>query len=199
MINLLPTQEKEELKLLSIYKRISVIFAYFLLCLVMFSSFLFFLNLYIELKIEEFESHIVVKNQELEAYKFQEFKEEILKVNENLNLIGLHQKDEIVMGSFINRIYEITPDNIFFDSINLEKDSRTIVNPNTEQTEKEIFANVSVSGIAHTREDLYFFKKILESNLYFKEIYFSVNSWTQPKDSKFSVGFEVSYDGLLVN
>jgi len=198
MINLLPTEEKEELKLIETCKKMSVIFVYFLLCLILFISFLFFLNSYIELEIDELEVLVSMKNKELESYKFQEFKEETLEVNQNLKSISFHQNEEILISSFINEIYKMTPVDIFFESINLEKDSRLIENKDTKQTKKEIFANINLSGSASTREVLYFFKKILESKPYFKEVYFSPDSWTKSKNAEFTVRLEGFYDEFLI-
>jgi len=199
MINLLPTQEKEALKLIRKYKKMLVIFIYFLLCLSLFIAFLFFLNLYMELEIDGFESRVFIKNKELEGYKFQEFKEETLEINQDLSLISLYQKGEIPVGPFINEIYKITPGDISFEGINLEKDSRLIKNENTQQTKKDVFIVINLSGNATTREVLYSFKKILESKPYFKEVYFSPDSWTRPKDTEFSVRLEAFYDKSLID
>lgn len=197
MINLLPTQEKEALALIKRYKKISVIFVYFLLCLILFIAFLFFLNLYIELKIEEVEAQVFIKNQELENYKFQEFKEETIEVNQNLGLISSYQEEEILVSPFINEIYKIAPTDISFESINLEKNSRLVVGPNATEKKEEIFVVINLSGNVSTREALYSFKKILESKPYFKEVYFSPDSWTRPKDTEFSVKLEAFYDEFL--
>ncbi|NQU82754.1 MAG: hypothetical protein HQ539_02285 [Parcubacteria group bacterium] len=191
MINLLPPQEKQGLKSIEAQKKIIVIFTYFLFCLIVLISFLFLLNFYVNLKIDESKGIIFMKTEELERYKFNDFKEATIKVNQHLSMIQMFQEQDLSIGPLLQEITDITSQGVSFNSISLRNSSRLIDNEETEQVEKQIFSDFHLIGTAETRDILYAFKKILENQTNFEQVYFAPNSWTKSSDAVFSVTFEV--------
>lgn len=199
MINLLPSQEKQNLKLVEAQKRVLIIFGYLLVCLFFLILILFLLNYYISLETTALENLVFTKNVALESYQFQDFREATLKVNQSLAMIEAFSQEEVAIGPFLEEVSALFPEGISFTSISFTKNSRLVENPQTKKVTKQIFANVNLGGVAETREVLYSFKKILEVKDQFQAVYFSPDSWTEPYNAHFSVILEHLYAELPVN
>jgi len=196
MINLLPPNEKQELKLQEVQIKISVVFAYFLCCLAFLILVFFLLDYYIVLKTVEFDSAVLAKTKELESYEFQDFKETTTKVNQKLAMIQLFQQDEILISPFFEEIVSLAEQGISFTSVTLTKGTRLVQTEDPDKVIKEVYAAVNLVGIAETREVLYSFKKILENQKHFSEVYFSPDSWTKSKNADFSVNFDIIHKSI---
>lgn len=196
MINLLPAYEKQELKLEEVQIKISIVFAYFLCCLGLLILIFFLLNHYIVLETVEFDNAVLTKTQELESYQFQDFKEATVKVNQKLAMVQLFQQDEIFISPFFEEVIALTEQGITFTSVSFIKNTRLIPKEEPERPIGELYAGVNLAGIALTREVLYSFKKILEGQKHFQQVYFSPDSWTESQDASFSVNFEIIYQSL---
>ena len=194
MINLLPPREKQELKLGEVQIKISVIFAYFLCCLAFLVIIFFLLDHYIVLETVEFDSAVLTKTRELESYKFQDFEEATTKINQTLAMIGIFQQDEILISPFFEEIDSLAQQDIFFTNITLTKDVRLVQKKESEKLVRETYVRINLAGISSTREALYSFKKILESQKHFSQVYFSPDSWTKSQNAVFSVSFEIVYN-----
>lgn len=193
MINLLPPPEKQALKLIEVQKRILVILVHFLLCLGFLALILFLLSYYISLKTIEVENMVFVRNQELETYRFQGFKDVTLEINQNLGLIQLFQQEEVRVGPFLEEIVLLAPSGMSFNNLAFRKELRVEQDEESGKAIKQVFADIKLAGTAATREVLYSFKKVLESQEHFQEVGFSPGSWTEPTDAPFNVGFEKVY------
>jgi len=196
MINLLPSNEKQELKLAEVQIKLSVIFAYLLCCLALLVLIFFLLDYYIVLKTVEFDNAVLTRTQELESYQFQDFKEATTEVNQKLAMVQFFQQDEILISPFFEEIVALTEQGIAFTAVILAKDTRLIPKEEPERPIREVYAIINLSGTAETREVLYSFKKILESQKHFSEVYFSPASWTESQNAKFFVNFEIIYQSI---
>ena len=193
MINLLPPHEKQVLKLVETQKKILVILTHLLLCLIFLAVIIFLSGEYISLKTIELENMVFVRNQELENYRFQDLKEVILEINQSLAKVRLFQREEVRIGPFLEEIVSLAPGGISFKKLTFRKASRIISDQETAKATEQIFASIHLAGTAATREVLYSFKKILEGQEHFQEVYFSPQSWTKPIEALFNVNFEVLY------
>lgn len=193
MINLLPPPEKQALKLIEVQKRILVILVHFLLCLGFLALILFLLSYYISLKTIEVENMVFVRNQELETYRFQGFKDVTLEINQNLGLIQLFQQEEVRIGPFLEEIVSLAPSGLSFNNLAFRRALRTEVDEESGESIKQILAHIQLAGEAATREVLYSFNKTLLEQEHFKQIHFSPDSWAKPTDAHFTVSFEVIY------
>ena len=170
MINLLPPKYKEEikqeenLKIILILGILAIFFLFFL------SSVLFLMKIYI--------SNQIKTDEAVEALNIQQFKQEINAVNQNLSKLNLFYQNQTIFTSFIKEISETLPPDIHLTGL-----SFTPV--------KERGFQVSLSGFALHRETLFQFKKNLQEQENFEEIYVPMDSWVKPADINFSLSFKI--------
>lgn len=169
MINLLPSQQKEELaqerryKLLLIFG-ISIIIFFIALFLILFS-----IKIFIAGKAQE---EKVVISPELQGLE-----EEIVSINKSLqNLASFYEKQPDFIG-FLEKISQILPAGVYLTSF-----SWNIVG-------KEENFSVFLQGFSPTREILLNLKRNLESEPAFKDINFPPSNWVRPDNIDFSLNF----------
>jgi hypothetical protein len=190
VINLLPAIEKKERELEKVWRKTLASLVLVLISLIFLIFILTCLNLYISSKVNSFEKIVSEKEKELKTSQFQNFKRLITSTNQNLSKIQNFWKEEISITSLFEKLSGVTPKFIYFTNFTYQKKVQEIEEGEKKKKEKEIFAEIHISGWARNREDLFFFKKNLENQEDFKEVYFSPDSWIKPTDIDFSLTFK---------
>ena len=179
VINLLPEEEKRELEREKTWRRIFVVLIFLLISMLVFILILFPLKIYISSKTESLENLVSEKEEVLKELKFEDFQEVIKETNQDLSKIQKFWQQQLLITPFFERFSSLVPSSIYLTSFSFQK-----------KIQKEIFAEIRVSGWAENRENLFYFKETLEEEESFKEVYFSPACWVKPIDIDFSLSFK---------
>jgi Tfp pilus assembly protein PilN len=175
MINLLPPVEKEELLLRERQNLILILGILLLLFLVSLSLILFSIKISLagDLEIQK----ITLKELEKEVFSSQGLEEKIK--NSNQLLFNLHSfyQNQFSLTQILEKISGLLPPGVYLTNVNFT------------HPQKEKGFQVSLSGFCPDRETLISFKKNLEMEKNFSEIYFPPENWLKPNDINFNVTF----------
>ena len=180
MINLLPPQEKELIKL-EIKKRLFLILwfliLFFLVCFILIlSSIKFYLSGEIESRRILIEK---VRDKEKQA-QFEELERKLDAFNKVLEKTDSFYSKRIYLSNALFRIAELLPENSYLYNLSLNYPS---------EGGKTI--KVAFSGFIPDRESLFNFMKKLEKEEGIKEPKFPTSNWTKSTDISFSVTFDI--------
>jgi len=187
MINLLPDNEKNALKMEEIRNRIFAILCFALIALVLFSSILCSLRFYLVHRENLAEKIFKTRQESLKSAEFDDFKKLVQETNVNLLKTEIFYGQQVFSATALEKLAKITPETVYFTNISSNKKVEK-VKENGEEKEK-IFVEFHVSGWAKTRQDLFLFKKEIESQKEFQDIYFNPSSWVLPSSAVFSFSF----------
>jgi len=181
MINLLPPLEKDK-TLLESKRRLIIIFW----TLVLFSIFCFILVLlsikfYIQGQVDS--QRIVFNTAEIEFEKSgaQSLHKEINSVNLKLDKLNDFYQNKVYITEILEKISTTLPQGLHLNDLSSSAFS----------IDGESGFKVSLSGFASNREVLFDFKKNLEKDKSFKQVYFPPINWVKPVDIDFVVTFKV--------
>ncbi len=198
-INLLPEQEKRELKRKENWKKIFLILVFILIFLLLLVLILFSLKIYIASKIETLQELFLKKEKEFQEKHLQNFEKEIEEINENLFKIKQFGEKQILITPVLEKVSSLIPNSIYLTNFSFRKifqeEKRKEEEKEENENEKEkikILAEVQISGWANNREDLFYFRKAIKKEKGIQEIYFSPSSWVKPKDINFSLSFKIN-------
>lgn len=176
MINLLPPKQKEELLTEERFK-LSLILG--ILTLIFFISLiliLFSIKFYI---LGQYNYQKVILSQEEKRFKESEikvFQEKLNFLNRELsNLVSFYQ-NQINLTEILEKISNTLPPGVYLTSFSFSADT----------------SQISLTGFSPTRETLLEFKKNLEEEKNFSQIYFPPTSWIEPTNINFSINFKIS-------
>jgi Tfp pilus assembly protein PilN len=109
-----------------------------------------------------------------------EIQEKINSANLTLTKLDSYYKNKTYFSEILEKISQIIPSKLYLSNLSVV----------ASQT-KNFSADVSLSGIAPTREDLFDFREALEKDSYFQDIYFPPTNWVKPADINFFVTFKI--------
>ena len=181
MLNLLPQKEKEELIQEESFKLVLVLGILILIFLICLSLILFSIGISIggQLAIEK----ALLSQKETEISHLRDLEKEIKNLNLTFSkLNSFYQKNP----NFV-KILEITsktlPPGTYLTSFNF----------NLPAKDKKYLGEVILNGYSPTREILLEFKKNLEQEELFQEVYFPPANWVEPTDINFTVNFKIKW------
>jgi len=181
MLNLLPQKEKEELIQEESFKLILILGILILIFLICLSLILFSIGISIggQLAIEK----ALLSQKETEISHLRDLEKEIKNLNLTFSkLNSFYQKNP----NFV-KILEITsktlPPGTYLTSFNF----------NLPAKDKKYLGEVILNGYSPTREILLEFKKNLEQEELFQEVYFPPANWVEPTDINFTVNFKLRW------
>ena len=181
MINLLPSQQKEELlnqERLRLVFILGMLFSLFLLSLALI---LLLVENYFSLNLGD--QKILFEEKEKKVSFNKDLEEEIVKANSSFsNLDSFYEKQHNLTES-LEKIYQTLPGGAYLTDFNLVFTDQKI---GTQLIKR---AKISLSGFCPTRELLLVLKENLENEESFSDIYFSPGSWVEPVETTFSVAF----------
>jgi Tfp pilus assembly protein PilN len=175
MINLLPPKEKKDLLLReqkNIVFSLEILFLAFLISL---SLILLAIKIWFAKDLEIQQLFLEEKKKEVLLQK--DFEEKIINLNQTLlNLKSFYQK-QISLTQVLEKISHLLPKGIYLTNFNFNL--------------KEKEGQITLTGFCQDRETLLSFKKILEENGSFSEVYFPPENWVKPTDINFVVSFKI--------
>jgi len=183
MINLLPPEEKK--KLLSERKKKIVIIFWVLISFFLFCSILVLssMKIYLQIETKSEKAFLAAANKGVNQPEVQDFRGRIKIANSNLEKLNSFYKKKIYFSDVLKNVSEIIPQQIFLTNLSII--------PSVEK-EKEQLIKVSLSGFSPTRDVLFDFRKKLENNDYFQEVYFPPSDWVKSTDIDFSITFKIN-------
>ncbi|MGC9031574.1 MAG: PilN domain-containing protein [Minisyncoccia bacterium] len=178
MINLLPEKEikiiKAEIKL----KKVFILLNWMVIFLLIFWLFLFSFSIFLEKQKVIIENQILKKEDILK--EFFAIESEIKNFNATLFNLNNFEKNKIIISSFFEEFLKITPKDVYFNSINIQK------NENSQNPE----ILIQITGVAKNRETVYEFYNILKGKEEYEDVYFSPQSWFKREYPNFSLTFK---------
>lgn len=189
-INLLPEKEKRELQIEEIGRKLSLVFLFILIFLLVLIFMVIALKIYILSQAKYSQDILENKEETLRSSQFQNFKQTIEKTNQKLSKIKNFYDREIPLTPILEKLSGLVPQTIYFTNLSFRKIFQEVEDEKTGKKELEVLAEIHLSGYAKNREDLFFFKKDLEAEDKFEDVYFSPSSWVIPSDIDFSLSFK---------
>ena len=179
MINLLPSEQKEEIfsrERLSLVLVLGILFFSFLISL---SLILFSIKISLLGDLGVQKTFLETRERELS------FNQKIKEVIENSNLTfsnldSFYQK-RLDLTQVLEKISKLLPSGTYLINFNF----------NLPTKKEEFLAQISLSGFSESREVLLSFKENLEKEAEFAEVYFPPENWTKPSDINFTVTFKL--------
>lgn len=184
MINLLPLEEKEKLRLEEKGRIITILWLlvlFFLSCLVLI---LFSVKIFSQSQIQSQKVLLLAAKKELEQSEIAELEAKVNSANLIFTKLNSFYQKKIHFSEILEKISEILPQGVPLTNLSSQLSS----------LEEENVIKVSLSGFAPTRESLFEFKQNLEKEPRFKEISFPPANWVKPLNVDFSVSFTISAD-----
>lgn len=170
MINLLPLQQKEELleeKKLKLVLILGITFLAFLL-----SLFLIFFSIKISIEGKLFAQGALLGQKEIESAQTKDLEEQIKNLNLTLSDLDSFYQNQISLIEMMEKISKALPAKAYLTSLDLDQ-----------------LGKFSLAGYSPSREILIEFKKNLEDEQRFKDIYFPPSNWVIPNDINFTASF----------
>jgi len=180
MINLLPQREREILTQEENWKLILILGIIFLTFLISLALILFSIQVYISGQIEA--QKILFSQKEVESSKVQDFQEKIKLTNLSFSKLNSFYQGVFNGSEILEKTSGALPPGTYLTNFTLS----------TITGEEEYPAQISLSGFSPNRETLLEFKKNLESQELFKEVYFPPSNWVEPINIDFSVNFKIT-------
>lgn len=178
MINLLPPEQKEELreeeklKLVFIFGTISLAF------LISLSLILFLINISILTEVGIQKIYLAERERELQMSKIQEFKGVIEELNSTFSDLNYFYQNQFDITEILLNISETLPSGTYLTNLGLNLENGKF--------------KVDISGFCPTREVLLTLKTNLENEGAFSEVYFPPSNWVEPSDINFTVNLVVN-------
>lgn len=186
MLNLLPQAAKEQLKFLKTRKIIFIFGFLLVIFLGLFYSLLQGLNHYLVLKGEEQKTLVEERQRELDRTDLEQLKSQTTAINQQLSDIQQFQKREVRFSPILTKFSRLGPEDLYFKKLALKREEPA-------EKSEEALGTLTFSGFASTRQNLFFFKKDLESQEEFSEVWFSPASWLKPTDIDFSASLQFKF------
>ena len=173
MINLLPLEQKEELREEEKLKLILILGIVILAFLISLILILFSIKTNIFSWVQIQKILLEQREKELKSPQIQELEKRIRDYNLTLSKLDSFYKKNLNLTEILEKTSKTLPAGTYLTNLNF--------NPTTWQ--------VSLSGFCPVREILLKFKKNLEKEEKFEKVYFPPINWVEPTDIIFSVNF----------
>lgn len=174
MINLLPSQQKEELleeKRLKLALILGIVILSFFVCL---SLFLFAIKISISSKLQIQKITIDQKEKDFKTLQNQKLEEEIKNYNNILSQLESFYKERIDLTDIFEKISAVLPLETYLESLSFNS----------------LNGQISLTGFSPNREKLLEFQENLNKTGYFKDINIPASSWVDP--AKASIIFKLN-------
>jgi len=183
MINLLPPQEKELLREEEKFRLVLILGIVFLLFFVSLVLILFSVKNYIAGQVEYHKVLGELEKKEAKSFDTKNLEKEITDANQNLSKLQVFYKNKLEWSNIIEKIAQFLPEEMYLTNISIIQ----VVKKKKDKKEKIKELQISLNGFAPTRQLLYQFKKSLESEETFQEVYFPPSNWVNSQDIDFQV------------
>jgi len=174
MINLLPPEEKENLLREESWNLVLILGTLFLIFLICLALILFSVKIFISGQLEAQKILLLQEEKKFEESQIQSLEEKITVSNQTLSKLNSFYQSQTNLTEILEKISETLPPETYLTTLNLN------------------LAQISLSGFSPTREILLEFKKNLEKEQTFGEIYFPPSNWVKPTDIDFIVTLRIT-------
>lgn len=175
MINLLPPIEKQKLSSEKKEKLIIIFGIVFLVALICLTLILLSIKFYV-LAETDYQKDLLEQNRKVnQTSEFISLNNTIQKYNAILAQVNSFYKKEIYLNQALDIITKISkPEGVYLEDFSLNRDKNGVI-------------KIDISGTGDTRDSLLIFKKNIEADKNILNPSFSTESWTSPKNAKFSL------------
>mgnify|MGYP001578301616 CR=1 FL=1 len=187
--NLLPPNQKEEIKNISLRKKISLVLVLFGINLCILTAVIVGFRLYISEKNTEIDKKISALEQQIKEPQFESLKKQIDTANQNLYKISNTKREQVSLVDVLEKISSLLPVNAYLQYFSFQNSFKDTENKDTKEIVRNFFAKVKMSGVASNRETLFLFKKSLDQEKSFQGVYFAPSSWVKPVNAELIVDF----------
>ena len=171
MINLLPPQQQKELLKEKSFKLVLILGITFLAFLLSLFLILFSIKISIEGKL--FVQGAFLSQKEIESAQIKDLEEQIKNLNLTLSNLNSFYQNQISLIETTEKISKALPAKAYLTSLDLDQ-----------------LGKFSLAGYSPSREILIEFKKNLEEEQRFEDIYFPPSNWVIPNDINFTISFK---------
>lgn len=174
MINLLPPEQKNELKREEKRKLVlilGIIFLTFLLCLLLI---LLSIKISISSELNSQKNLLAIEEARYSTPEIKDFQGKITVVNGKLSEISVFYQEQPDLAAILEKLSANIPPKVYLTNLSWQKD----------------VAQMNISGRAPLRDDLTALKINLEREASFSEVYFPPSNWLKSKDIDFYVTFK---------
>jgi len=175
MINLLPEEGKKILRTEERWKLsliLEILVLIFLFCLILI---LFSIEISTSARVQSQKVLIEIEEKEINTSEIQNLRKKIVSINQNLSKLDSFYQNQINLTGILEKISKTLLPKMYLTNLSYQRET----------------FKVSLSGFSPTRESLFEFKKNLEREEEFKEIYFPPQNWVKPTDIDFSVTLKI--------
>lgn len=178
MINLLPSQQKKEIKEIKI-RNLIFIWEFFLICFLIFISFsILIVRIFVWSEIDIAKIDLAEREKEIALFEYFEKKAE--SFNSLVSEIYSFYQTQRKFTTILEEISQTIPQGIVLYNLKFSI-------PGKKQDPLSVF----LSGFAPNRELLLSFKENLENRQNFFEIYFPLEGWISQENINFTVQFKI--------
>lgn len=177
MINLLPQQQKEEIKKEKNLRLVLILGVLILVSLVCLYLILLTITIFVSTGAEVQKILYQERETELKTPHVQDLQKNLNTINKTLTQLDSFYQDQVNSTEVLERISSTLPAGVFLTNLSLNF-----------QSEKGI---CNLAGFSPTRDLLLELKANLETEKDFDEVYFPPTNWVQPNDINFTLNFKV--------
>lgn len=182
MINLLPSKEKINLREEENWKLTMIIGILILIFLISFSLILFSIKFFIEGEVEVQKILFNQREKEFQNPQMQSLQANLISFNQTLFQLESFYQNQLKLTENLEKISKTLPLGIYLTNLSIKPQLKN---------EGGWQLGCNLSGYSPTREVLLEFKKNLEEEERFQEVYFPPANWVQAKDINFTVSFVI--------
>ncbi len=187
--NLLPSNQKEEIKSEILKKKISLILFFLGVNICFLVAIIFSFLFYISKENTQVDKKIITIENQITEPQFDALKKQISTANQNLNKISNTKKEQVSSVDVLEKISSLVPSEIYLKSFTFQNIFKGTEDKETKEMIGTFFAKITLSGVSQDRETLFLFKKSLDQEKSFQNIYFDPSSWVKPINADFTLEF----------
>lgn len=175
MINLLPPEQKEELREEERFKLVLILGIVILAFLVSLTLILFLIKISLLADLETQKIYFEQRKKELENPRILELEAKIKNYNLTLSKLETFYQGQIDLSSILEKISQTLPPATYLTNLSF--------NPQTSQ--------FSLAGFSPSWEILFQIKEKLDKIEDFREVNFPLSNWLKATDINFSINFKI--------
>ena len=158
-------------------------------CLISLTAILVSINIYLQ---SQSQSQVIIFEEASKQFRGSELRgleQEITSLNRSFtSLKEFYASKPYLIADVLEKINKVVPEGIFLDEISFS------VSANAEQEKSATTtAQIFLSGLAVKRSLIFDFKRNLEAQSFFDEVYFPPEDWVKPENARFSVKLKIVF------
>lgn len=189
MINLLPPFEKITLQEEKNARLAAILGIVAVACLFSLAAILISINVYLQAQAQ---SQAIISEEASQQFRGSELRgleQEITALNRSFtNLKEFYERKPYLIADILERVNKVVPKGVSLDEI-----SFSVSQPAEQEKSATTTAQIFLSGLAVKRSLIFDFKRDLEAQPFFNEVYFPPEDWVKPENARFSVKLKMIY------